>query len=80
MRKIARLIYENIITALEDLQSFRNKLVLVSGIMCFIALSTKDGVIIGVVFGAWTIILNYYLHTRSKNQNNEQLANGRDER
>jgi flagellar biosynthesis component FlhA len=66
MKKLINLIYQNVITILEDLQSWRNKLVLFTGVMCLIALQTKDPTIVSVVFGCWTIILTYYFHLRQK--------------
>jgi len=66
MKKLINLIYRNVITILEDLQSWRNKLVLFTGVMCLIALQTKDSTIVSVVFGCWTIILTYYFHLRQK--------------
>jgi len=66
MKKILELIYQNIITLLEDLRSWRNKLVLFTGVMCFYSLTLKDPTIVGVTFGCWTIILSYYFHLRQK--------------
>jgi|GEM_PF-7013386 len=68
MKKIFQLLYANLITLLEDLQSWRNKLVLFTGIMCLLALQIKDPTIVSVVFGCWTIILTYYFHLRQKSQ------------
>jgi flagellar biosynthesis component FlhA len=78
MKKLIQLIYKNITTILEDLQSWRNKLVLFTGIMCLIALQTKDPTIVSVVFGCWTVILTYYFHLRQKSYETE-VKNGKKE-
>jgi len=66
---LKRLLYESI----EDLCSFRNKLIIVTSIFMFIALKTGNSTIVGTVGTFWTLILGYYLQLRHKAQNGDNI-------
>ena len=70
IRRYGRLLDRLIYTKVEDLVSMRNTLILLTCIFCFLAIKTKDAVIVGTVFGCWTLILGCYFHYRQKTQEN----------
>ena len=59
-RLIDRLVYSQI----EALCSWRNALIVLTAIFCFIALSTGNPTIVTVVFGIWAVVIGFYFKLR----------------
>lgn len=74
IRRYLRLIDRIIYSQLESLVSWRNALIVLTSIFCFIALQTKDSVIVTVVFGIWATIIGFYLHLRQQSDREGRVA------
>jgi hypothetical protein len=61
-----------LISIFRDFHSFRNKLILISTILCFYTIysSMSNEVIISVI-AIWNIIIMYYFKKRQESTNNE---------
>ena len=68
MKKYLKLIDKFFYTFLEDLLSWRNKIVIALFILCF--LTVKDAATFGIAAGLLTTVVIYYFHLRQKSQDN----------
>jgi len=60
----------NLYTIIKDLQSFRNKLVIFTGIIWLLSIILNRGIM--ETTGAWTIIISYYFYNRQKSQEKKE--------
>ena len=71
LRLIDRLLY----TALEDLESWRNKLIILTYVLCLIAVLGGNGAVVAAVVTCWTLILGFYFEKRQQADMNGHSAN-----
>ena len=75
IRKYFRLLDRLFYTALEDLESWRNKLIVATYVLCLISVLGGNGAVVAAVVGCWTIILTFYFEKRQQSDMNGHSSN-----
>ena len=73
VKKYLKLLDRLVYTFLEDLQSFRNKLIFLTAFFCFLGIKKGNGTIVSAVFVCWSAILGFYMQKRSESEKNGHI-------
>lgn len=68
MNKYTKLLDKFCYSLIEDLISWRNKLLVAIIILCFV--TVRDAITFGIATGLLGVIIPYYFHLRQKSQDN----------
>ena len=66
IRRYLKVIDDIFYSTLDHLSSWRNLLIVITVVFCFMALKDGNPAVVATVFGCWTLILGFYFHYREK--------------